>query len=200
MRIIALALVLCSFPGAPAIDAAQSPGQVQSADDGRVAVTITTLEGTVHMPGVQVELRVPNGGLIIARSLTDGAGQVAFPDVPPGQYVITATHSGFVPRDSAGFTVRAGVTTQVLLDVRLTFVPPDVQVEGDALSPTDSVQPVSTSDMMSGSILESSPARGRRFSESSPVVAGSGAGMRTDASTSRAASRRRVRCRSAAPA
>ncbi len=123
------------------------------------------------MPGVEVELRVP-GGLVIARSLTDGAGQVAFPDVPPGQYVITATHSGFVPRDSAGFTVRGGVTTQVLLDVRLTFVPPDVQVEGEALSPFDSVQPVSTSDMLSGSILESSPLEGDDFQSLLPLLPG----------------------------
>ncbi len=169
---IVLAFVLCSFRGAPAIDAAQSPEQVQPAGEGRVAVTITTLEGTVHIPAVQVELRVPNGALVIARSLTDGAGQVAFPDVPPGQYVVTATHSGFVARDSAAFMVRAGVTTQVLLDVRLTFVPPDVQVEGEALSPTDSVQPVSTSDMMSGSILESSPLEGDDFQSLLPLLPG----------------------------
>ena len=124
------------------------------------------------MPGVQVELRAPDDGLVIARSLTDGAGQVAFPDVPPGQYIITASHPGFVSRDSAVFTVRAGETAQVLLDAQLTFVPPDVQVQAEAPSPTDSVQPVSMSDMLSGSILESAPLEGDDFQSLLPLLPG----------------------------
>ena len=34
-----------------------TPAQAQGEGPGRIVVTITTLEGTVHMPGVQVELR-----------------------------------------------------------------------------------------------------------------------------------------------
>ena len=33
--------------------------------------TITTLEGTVHMPGVQVELRDPERKMVFARTTTD---------------------------------------------------------------------------------------------------------------------------------
>ena len=83
------------------------------------------------MPGVEVELRAPDEGLVIARSLTDGAGQVTFPDVPPGRYIITTARAGFVTRDSTVFTVTADETAQVLLDTQLTFVPPEVEVRAD---------------------------------------------------------------------
>ena len=172
---IAVAFLLCSFPRSGSGSRrriACSPAS--RPPHGRVVVTITTLEGAVHVPGVEVELRAPDGGLVIARSLTDGAGQVTFPDVPPGRYVVTAARAGFVARDSTVFTVTADETAQVLLDTQLTFVPPEVQVRADAClpSPTDSVQPVSMSDMLSGSILESAPLEGDDFQSLLPLLPG----------------------------
>src|SRR5690606_30299989 len=70
-------------------------------------------------------------------------------------------------RESPVFTVNAGETAQVLLDTRLTFVQPDVQVRA---SPTDSVQPVSTSDMLSGTILEIAPLEGDDFRSLLPLL------------------------------
>ena len=81
-------------------------GQDEQATDGRVVATITTLEGSVQMSGVAVELRESGGKLAIAKTLTDGVGQVTFPDVPPGQYVIIASRPGFIERQSAAFTVK----------------------------------------------------------------------------------------------
>ena len=172
---IVLALLLCSFPNPAAVHAAGRLQSGQPATNGRVLVTITTLEGAVHVPGVEVELRAPDGGLVIARSTTDGAGQVAFPDVPPGRYVITTARAGFVTRESTVFTVTANETAQVLLDTLLTFMPPEVQVQADLPdrpSPTDSVQPVSMSDMLSGSILESAPLEGDDFQSLLPLLPG----------------------------
>ena len=110
---------------------------------------------------------------MIARSLTDGTGQVTFPDVPPGLYIIRATRAGFVTRDSPVFTVTANETARVLLDTQLTFVPPEVLVEADEMPlPTDSVQPVSMSDMLSGSVLESAPLAGDDFQSLLPLLPG----------------------------
>src|SRR5215212_2954102 len=132
----ALAVLLFLLHGAPAAaDPALQAGQATAT--GRVVATITTLEGTVHMPGVQVELRDPDQRMVIAKTLTDGAGQVTFPDVPPGRYIITASRPGFEPRDSTVFAVRAGETAQVILDTRLMLVLPGVQVRAEP-SPTDS--------------------------------------------------------------
>ena len=144
----------------------------QPATTGRVVATITTLEGTVHMPGIQIELRDPDERIVIAKTETDGAGQVTFPDVPIGRYLITASGPGFVDRDSTVFVVRANETAQVILDAQLTFVLPGVQVRADTPSPTDSVQPVSMSDMLSGSLFETAPLEGDDFRSLLPLLPG----------------------------
>ena len=169
---VAVAVLLVhAFHPAPA--RAAGPRQAgEPVVTGRVAATITTLEGTVRMPAVEVELREPGEGLVIARTLTDGTGQVAFPDVPAGRYLITASRPGFIARDSPVFNVAAGETTQVLLDMPLTFVLPGVQVQAISPSPTDSLQPVSMSDMLSGSLFESAPLEGDDFQSLLPLLPG----------------------------
>jgi hypothetical protein len=166
--LVAAALLLLAHPGAHAAGRLQVG---QPPTTGRVVATITTLDGAVHLPGVQVELREANGGPVIAKTVTDGSGQVTFPDIPPGQYIIGAAPPGFVGRDSAAFIVRPNETTQVLLDTPLTFVPEEVQVRAEP-SPTDSVQPVSMSDMLSGSILTSTPLEGDDFRSLMPLLPG----------------------------
>ncbi|MGQ0733334.1 MAG: TonB-dependent receptor domain-containing protein [Acidobacteriota bacterium] len=146
-------------------------GETPQATTGRVIATITTLEGTVRMPGVDVELRAPDG-IVLARTVTDGAGQVVFPDCPPGRFTLTAARPGFVPRDSAPFDVRPGEVTEVLLDIQLTFVMPAVEVRAPSASPTNSVQPVSMSDMLAGSVMELAPLEGDDFQSLLPLLPG----------------------------
>ena len=105
------------------------PGQ--PAATGRILATVTTLEGTVHMSGVLLELRTSSDPTVLAKTMTDGAGVVTFPDVPPGRYIIQATRPGFVSSDSAVFDVRAGDVAQVLIDIRLTFVMPKLTAVQD---------------------------------------------------------------------
>ena len=166
-----LALGVCLL----AFCVARVRGQEQQNQDptvGRVVATITALEGTVHLPGMPVELLDDPARLVIARTVTDGAGQVNFPDIPPGRYIISVARPGFEARESPVFTVTAGETAQVLLDTRLTFVQPDVQVIAQNPSPTNSVQPVSMSDMLSGSILETAPLQGDDFRSLLPLLPG----------------------------
>ena len=77
-----------------------------------------------------------------------------------------------MPATSAVFDVRANETAQVLLDTQLTFQMPTVEVQGDNPSPNDSVQPVSMSDMLSGSVLESAPLEGDDFQSLLPLLPG----------------------------
>ena len=135
----------------------------QPVETGRILATVTTLEGTVHMSGVQLELRTSTDATVLAKTMTDGSGLVTFPDVPPGRYIIQATRPGFVSNDSAIFEVRPGEVAQVLIDIRLTFVMPEIEVRAETPSPTDSVQPVSMSDMLAGSVLEIAPLEGDDF-------------------------------------
>ena len=138
---------------------------------GRVAVTVTTLEGTVQMPGVQVELRAAGDPTVIAKTMTDAGGHLEFPDVPPGRYVIATNHPGFVAKESPLFEVKAGEVSRVLLDILLTFTPPAVEVRAGA-APTDSIQPVSISDMVSGSVMELAPLPGDDFRSLLPLLPG----------------------------
>jgi hypothetical protein len=169
--------VWCLSPGVTAaplqVPAAQEPPPPAQPTSGvgRIVGTTTVLDGTVRISGVEVELLSLEGNQILARTITDGAGQVNFPDVPPGRYLLKATRSGFVPIDSAPFDVRAGAVTQVLLDIQLTFVAPDVEVVAP-LSPTQSVQPVSSSDMLAGSVLEIAPLEGDDFQSLLPLLPG----------------------------
>ena len=123
------------------------------------------------MGGVDVELRSIDGNLVLAKTVTDGAGQVTFPDVPSGRYLVQATRPGFVSTSSTPFDVRGGETAQVLVDLQLTFVAPSVEVRAP-VSPTQSVQPVSTSDMLSGSVLNIAPLAGDDFQSLLPLLPG----------------------------
>jgi TonB dependent receptor/Carboxypeptidase regulatory-like domain len=166
-----LAAFTCICPGEGLAFQTPSASPQRAGDSGRVVATITALEGTVRIPGVDVELRALDGNVAIARTITDGAGQAAFPDVPVGRYVLKAARPGFVPTDSAPFDVRAGETAQVLTDVRLTFVAPGVEVRAPT-SPTQSVQPVSASDMLAGSVLDIAPLEGDDFQSLLPLLPG----------------------------
>jgi hypothetical protein len=157
---------------AAAAPAAQQPTQEQNPTTGRVVATVTTLEGTVQLPGTQVELREQPSGAVLATTLSDGAGHVVFPDVPPGRYTLGAVRSGFVDSASTAFDVRAGDVANVLLDVQLTFTVPTVDVVAKSPSPTDSIQPVSMSDMLDGSLMESSPLEGDDFQSLLPLLPG----------------------------
>jgi len=148
------------------------PSAVQGAGgSGRVIATITVLEGASRLPGVEVELRAIEGNAVLAKTVTDSAGQVAFPDVPAGRYTIRATRPGFAPTDSAPLEVRAGQIARVLLDIHLTVVVPSVEVHAST-SPTQSVQPVSTSDMLAGSVLNLAPLEGDDFQSLLPLLPG----------------------------
>jgi hypothetical protein len=169
-RAAALWLLACCVAEAAPQASAQTPAQ-PPATTGRVVATVTALEGRVHMPGMDVELREAEQGTVIAKTITDGAGQVIFPGVPEGRYIIAVSRAGFVATDSPVFTVRAGETAQVLIDTKLTFVQPEVLVRATP-SPTDSVQPVSSSDMLAGATFETAPLEGDDFRSLLPLLPG----------------------------
>src|SRR5574338_68356 len=84
------------------------------------------------------------------------AGPATFADVPAGRYVIKATHPGFAPAESPPIVLRPGDTAQVLLEIHATLDVPPVEVRAPATA-TQSLQPVSTSDMLSGTVLDLAP-------------------------------------------
>src|SRR5262245_57245185 len=133
--------------------AAQGPGQV---------AVVISVEG-LRIPAVQVELRDLTANVIVARTTADAIGQVTFPDVPAGRYVVQASREGFADAESAPFEVHSGTTEQVLIEMRLTFVRESVEVILPANSPTESLQPVAVSDLLTGAKMDIQPLAGDDF-------------------------------------
>ena len=128
---------------------------------GRVVVTVS-LEG-LRIPAVSVELRSVDGNIVVAKTTTDVVGQVTFPDVRAGRYLVHATRDGFADADSAPFDVSGGEIEQVLVEMRLTFVRESVDVVAPANSPTESLQPVAVSDVLNGAKMDIQPLAGDDF-------------------------------------
>jgi len=128
---------------------------------GRVEVTLV-LEG-VRVPSVSVSLRSVDGNIVVGQTTSDSIGQVTFPDVPGGRYVVRAVRDGFADAESSPFDVGAGETEQVLVEMRLTFVRESVEVVVPANSPTESLQPVAVSDVLSGAKMDVQPLAGDDF-------------------------------------
>jgi TonB dependent receptor-like, beta-barrel/Carboxypeptidase regulatory-like domain len=146
----------------PSLGSAQtSPTQPAPSGSGRVIVTLA-LE-SLRIPGVTVELRDAVANVPIGQTTSDGVGQVTFPDVPPGRYVVKAVRDGFADSESAPFTVSSGENEQVLIEMRLTFVRESVNVVAPANSPTESMQPVAVSDLLNGAKMDIQPLAGDDF-------------------------------------
>jgi Carboxypeptidase regulatory-like domain/TonB dependent receptor-like, beta-barrel len=138
---------------------ARPPGD--AAGPGRIVVTLS-VEG-LRVPAVNVSLRSVDGNVVMAQTTTDAIGQATFPDVPAGRYVIGATRDGFVDSTSSPFTLSAGETEQVLVEMRLTYVRESVEVVAPGNSPTDSLQPVAVSDVLTGAKMDIQPLAGDDF-------------------------------------
>ena len=154
-----IAALICALAASsPAFAQAASP---QAGSNGRVVVTISLED--VRVPGVTVSLRDVDRNVQVAQTTSDVIGQVTFPDIPPGRYVVRGIREGFADAESAPFSVRGGATEQVLVEMRLTFVRESVEVFVPANSPTESLQPVAVSDVLSGAKMDIQPLAGDDF-------------------------------------
>jgi TonB dependent receptor-like, beta-barrel len=77
--------------------------------------------------------------------------------------VVLATLEGFHNAESVPFTVVAGQTARVLVEMQLTLARQNVDVIVPANSPTGSVQPVSVSDLLTGAKMDVEPLAGDDF-------------------------------------
>jgi carboxypeptidase family protein/TonB-dependent receptor-like protein len=156
---VVIAFIAC-FPSSGAASPLQTP-PTQASGTGRVIVTVS-LEG-VRIPAVRVSLRSAEGNVVVGQTTSDNIGQVTFPDIAPGRYVVLATREGFADTETAPFDVSAGESEQVLVEMRLTFVRESVDVIVPANSPTESLQPVAVSDLLTGAKMDIQPLAGDDF-------------------------------------
>src|SRR3954462_2624571 len=68
------------------------PPQTTPTGDGRVIVTVS-VEG-IRIPAVSVSLRREDRNIVVGTTTTDPIGQVTFPGVAPGRYVVLTSREG----------------------------------------------------------------------------------------------------------
>ena len=200
LPVLLLSLVCCSLPAS-----ARPIGVVQAGQPtgvGRVVATITTLEGTVHMPGVQVELRTSSPTGDRAREDDDRrrrAGHVSRCAARPLHRHGDAARASCrgIPRRStfAPTTSRRCCSTS-----QLTFVLPDVEVaRRRAVADRQRAAGVDERHAV-GLGLRDRAARGRRLPEPAAAAARRRARARRPPAHQGRPADARARCRSAAPA
>ena len=154
-------LWLC-VPLQAAAHAQQSPSQPEAvAGPGRVVVTIS-VEG-LRVPAATVALVSLDRDINVGQTISDAVGQAAFPDVEAGRYLVRVSRDGFADSESSPFSLDAAETERVLVEMRLTFVRESVEVVAPANSPTESLQPVAVSDVLTGAKMDIQPLAGDDF-------------------------------------
>ena len=108
---IAILLTISLFRLNQLVNVSQQQSPIRSpTTEGQVVVTLA-VEG-VRVPSVTVSLRRVDGNIVVGQTTSDAIGQVTFPDVPDGRYVVRAVRDGFADAESSPFDVRAGETEQ----------------------------------------------------------------------------------------
>ena len=154
-------VVLCLCISTAAAASPQTSPQPAAPGVGRVVVIIAL--DSVRVPAASVELRSVDRNVAVGQTTSDAIGQVTFPDVSPGRYIVRAVREGFANAESVAFDVTPGKTEQVLVEMRLTMVRESVEVVVPANSPTESMQPVAVSDVLTGAKMDIQPLAGDDF-------------------------------------
>src|SRR5512134_446892 len=135
-------------------------------DSANISGVVQDTTGAI-LPGVDVTLT--NVGTKIARqAVTNEAGLYTFPNVPVGEYQVTAMLSGFKPITKSGVQVNAGLNIRV-----------DVALEVGALSETIQVQAATTlvdtsaiGRTVRAEQINDTPLSGRRASQVAQMMPG----------------------------
>lgn len=138
------------------------------------AQTTSTIEGSVSDPqGLKisgVQIKVSNSSLAIDRTTTtNGQGVYIFPVLPPGRYILTVSHPGFL---IVPFEVELSVNRTLDFDITLELekVREEVSVRVDDLAPD--VTTSTSADSISPRQIAEMPLNGRNYQDLLQLVGG----------------------------
>jgi hypothetical protein len=110
---------------------------------GTITGNVTDASGA-SIPGVQVTVRNQETG-IVNRTISTGAGVYSLPDLPPGNYTISADKAGFQRLTVQGLTLGSAQTARQDLKLSIGAVNESVEVRSDAALVSTDSQSVQTS-------------------------------------------------------
>ena len=126
-------------------------------DVGRIAGTVFDQTGAV-VPNATITIK--NLGKGLEKKLTsDSAGTFSSPSIPPGQYVVTSTASGFGEASSGTLLLSVGATVHVDLKLPLSGTVEQVTVTGT--SSTVQANTTEVGNTLNTAQIESLPLNGR---------------------------------------
>jgi outer membrane receptor protein involved in Fe transport len=124
----------------------------QTSTSGSIVGSVT--DGTGALPGVTIELQSPSQqGTRVA--VTDANGEFRFSLLPPGQYSLTTSLSGYAPLSQSGITVGLNRTVSLELEMRPTNVSETITVT--AAAPVLDVTSATTGANVTAETIESLP-------------------------------------------
>jgi hypothetical protein len=116
------------------------PVSAQTLFQGRIDVTVQDSQGSV-IPGAIVEI----AGASAQSQTSDAEGQAHFLNLPPGQYTVTSTLSGFAPARHERVTVAAGTAVPLRVTMQVSGVAEAIQVRAETPVVDPARQTVTTS-------------------------------------------------------
>ncbi len=153
-------LALAAVLSAPAALVAQSTGTISG--------TVKDPTGAV-LPGAQIV--VHNLGTGVDRSLTsDGAGQYVAPSLPPGDYSIRVTASGFATYTVQRFTLLVDAKSNVDIPLAPASAGETVQVE--SATPLIDSESITVGQVIDRQTVQEVPLNGRHFLDLTVLTAG----------------------------
>ncbi|HYO79725.1 MAG TPA: carboxypeptidase-like regulatory domain-containing protein, partial [Thermoanaerobaculia bacterium] len=142
-RILPLMLLMLLFA---------SVATAQTSTTGAIVGRVTDPTGPV--PGVTIELRSPNlQGTNVA--VSDSNGEFRFSLLPPGQYALSASLTGYAPLNQSNISVGLNRTVTLELDMRQANVSETITVTADA--PVVDVTSAQTGANIPAETIESLP-------------------------------------------
>lgn len=153
-------LVIAVISSVPALVFAQSTGTLSG--------TVTDPSGAV-LPGAQITVR--NLGTGLERVLqSNGAGQYVVPSLPPGDYSIRVTASGFSAYNVQRFTLLVDAKSSVDIPLAPTSAGETVQVESAAALINS--ESITVGQVIDQQTVQEVPLNGRHFLDLTVLTAG----------------------------
>jgi hypothetical protein len=154
-----LALLLCVSP---------TLATAQGRSTGQIVGTVKDPSGAVVASADVILIDVGTKAIVNAKSGANGG--FTFPNLQPGHYQITASHSGFQPVVLQDVVVETGRSTDIVAQFQLGGVSEQVKVEGQSVIATTST---TVSDTVNNAEIAKLPLAGRNLLNFALLVPGS---------------------------
>ena len=148
-RVSVLLVVIGVITTVPALAFAQA--------QGTVAGTVRDASGAV-LPGVTIEASSPALIEKVRTAVSDGTGQYAVSNLPPGNYVVSFSLTGFSTVRREGVEVSLNFTTTINADLRVGTLEETITVTGE--SPIVDVQSAALTRSVTQDIIKQLPGGG----------------------------------------